>query len=158
MVAIIAAVLIVAGIYFAGVRYMRVNVTDSLYVKFLGQVDDNGQPYKGRIIYSDGISAEVNLDREEISYSNGDVYCGPLDNLLKNGEGEMRYANGDTYKGQFKNDLIDGYGTYTYVGGDSYVGEFTAGLKNGDGTYTFSDGSVYIGSFKNDKKRRLRRV
>lgn len=96
VVAIIAAVLIVAGIYFAGVRYMRVNVTDSLYVKFLGQVDDNGQPYKGRIIYSDGISAEVNLDRDEISYSNGDVYCGPLDNLLKNGEGEMRYANGDT--------------------------------------------------------------
>ena len=65
--ALIAVGVLFAGIYFTGVRYIKVQVTEDLYVKFLGQVDDDGNPYKGRIVYSDGISAEVNLDREEIS-------------------------------------------------------------------------------------------
>ena len=53
---------IFAFIYFAGVRYITVKVSEEVYVKFLGMVDDEGNPYKGRIIYSDGISAEVNLN------------------------------------------------------------------------------------------------
>ena len=64
---ILAAVLCLAGliavVYASGIRYIKVNVTEDLYVKFLGQVDENGKPYKGRLIYSDGVSADVNLDR-----------------------------------------------------------------------------------------------
>ena len=98
--AVIFTALIFAAIWFSGVRYIKVQVTDELYVKFLGQVDDEGNPYKGRIIYSDGITADVNLDREEISYSNGDIYRGELENLLKNGTGTIQYANGDVYEGR----------------------------------------------------------
>ena len=85
---------------------MRVNVTDSLYVKFLSRVDDNGQPYKGRIIYSDGISAEVNLDRKR--FPTPTETCTAVRSITcSKRRGEMRYANGDTYKGRTKNDLID---------------------------------------------------
>ena len=60
--ALIFTGIIFAAIWFSGVRYIKVKVSDDLYVKFLGKVDDEGNPYKGRIIYSDGISADVNLD------------------------------------------------------------------------------------------------
>ena len=102
---------IFAVIYFAGVRYITVKVSDEVYVKFLGLVDDEGDPYKGRIIYSDGISAEVNLERKQITYSNGDIYEGELSaNLLKEGYGMILYANGDLYVGNFTHDTIDGEG------------------------------------------------
>ena len=64
IIAILCVAGLIAAIYASGVRYIKVNVTDDLYVKFLGQVDENGEPYKGRLIYSDGVSADVNLDRE----------------------------------------------------------------------------------------------
>ena len=116
--ALLCLIGIFAAVYFMGVRYIQVRISDTSYVKFLGMVDDEGYPYKGRIIYSDGISAEVNLDRNQIAYSNGDVYEGELNrNLLKEGRGKMLYANGDVYEGTFVGDLISGEGTYTYVNG-----------------------------------------
>ena len=60
-----------AVVYFAGVRYITVTISEDVYVKFLGLVDDEGNPYKGRIIYSDGISAEVNLVRKQITTPTG---------------------------------------------------------------------------------------
>ena len=157
MTIVLCAALCVIGIfaviYFAGVRYITVKVSDDVYVKFLGLVDDDGSPYKGRIIYSDGISAEVNLERKQITYSNGDIYEGELNaNLLKEGDGKILYANGDVYEGSFARDAIHGEGTYTYVNGDVYKGTFSAGVKEGSGIYTFADGSVYSGTFSGDKK------
>ena len=83
--------LIIGVVYISGVRYIKVNVTDELYVKFFGKIDDEGEPYKGKIIYSDGVSANVNLDEKVIEYSNGDKYIGELSNLMKNGNGELHY-------------------------------------------------------------------
>ena len=55
--ALVCLIGIFAAVYFMGVRYIQVRISDTSYVKFLGMVDDEGYPYKGRIIYSNGISA-----------------------------------------------------------------------------------------------------
>ena len=68
---IIAAVcvgLIIAGIYASGIRYKKVQITDSLYVKFLGKVDEEGAPSRGRIIYSNGSEANLDVDSGESAY------------------------------------------------------------------------------------------
>ena len=69
LIILLIAVLIVGAAVFAlyrsGYRYVKVRVSPDLYVKFLGKVDEDGEPYRGRLIYSNGISADVNLDREE---------------------------------------------------------------------------------------------
>ena len=57
--AALCAGVLFGAVYLAGVRYITVQIADNTYVKFLGTVTDEGYPYKGRIIYSDGISAEV---------------------------------------------------------------------------------------------------
>ena len=94
--AIAAAVLIGAAIlvYFAGIRYIRYNYEDG-YIKYFGRVNENGDPISGTLVYESGVRAKVNLEKSEISYSNGDLYDGPLKDLRRHGEGKLIYAGGD---------------------------------------------------------------
>ena len=39
-----------------------------------------------------------------LTYSNGDIYEGELNNGQKNGKGKFTYSNGDIYYGEWKND------------------------------------------------------
>ena len=110
LVAVLLVALTIFIFYKAGYRYFKVRVSDDLYVKFIGKIDENGAPLRGRLRYSNGLSADVNLDREEVSYNNGDIYSGTLDNLLKNGYGVMRFANGDVYEGEYVHDKMTGEG------------------------------------------------
>lgn len=57
-----------------------------------------------------------------LTYENGDIYEGELENDLKDGSGVYFYENGEKYDGFFENDMIAGYGKYYFLGGHKYEG------------------------------------
>lgn len=151
------------GLYLAGYRRKTVEYVNSLEegnqsITFMGFLDKDGNIKKGTLYY-DTKKAEVRRGTEGnyiLTYSNGDIYTGPLDGFQRQGIGTMEYANGNRYEGAFAADRLHGYGVFTYAGNDSYAGYFSAGKKSGEGTYTwYEDGEViatYTGSFKNDRR------
>ena len=152
---IIAAVtvgVIAAGIYFSGIRYITSNTEDGLTIKYFGRVDKDGTLLTGKLYYSDGMTAEVDMQKNSIVYSNGDIYEGGISDLKKNGTGKIIYASGDVYEGEFVNDKLTGTGKYSFANGDVYEGTLVDGKKDGTGTYTWVDGSSYTGSYTNDMK------
>ena len=152
---IIAAVtvgVIAAGIYFSGIRYITSNTEDGLTIKYFGRVDKDGTLLTGQLYYSDGMPAEVDMQKNSIVYSNGDIYEGGISDLKKNGTGKIIYASGDVYEGEFVNDKLTGTGKYSFANGDVYEGTLVDGKKDGTGTYTWVDGSSYTGSYTNDMK------
>lgn len=152
---IIAAVtvgVIAAGIYFSGIRYITSNTEDGLTIKYFGRVDKDGSLLTGKLYYSDGMTAEVDMQKNSIVYSNGDIYEGGISDLKKNGTGKIIYASGDVYEGEFVNDKLTGTGKYSFANGDVYEGTLVDGKKDGTGTYTWVDGSSYTGSYTNDMK------
>ena len=144
------AALAVGGVfivlYLNNYRYIRIPVGEEngeiLYIKYIGTVDDLGDPYQGRIVYTNGLTADVDVPKSEIRYSNGDVYWGELNALEKDGQGKLTYANGDVYEGEFDNGALTGDGKYVYSNGDVYEGDFYDGKKHGEGVYTWSDGKT----------------
>ena len=83
---IIAAVtvgVIAAGIYFSGIRYITSNTEDGLTIKYFGRVDKDGTLLTGKLYYSDGMTAEVDMQKNSIVYSNGDIYEGGISDLKK---------------------------------------------------------------------------
>ena len=150
---ILAAVtvgVIAAGIYFSGIRYITSNTEDGLTIKYFGRVDKDGTLLTGKLYYSDGMTAEVDMQKNSIVYSNGDIYEGGISDLKKNGTGKIIYASGDVYEGEFVNDKLTGTGKYSFANGDVYEGTLVDGKKDGTGTYTWVDGSSYTGSYTND--------
>ncbi|MBQ8576530.1 MAG: hypothetical protein IJ449_00965 [Clostridia bacterium] len=151
--ALICVVLVFAAIYASGLRYIKLQTEIGGYVKFFGTVDGEGNPYKGDLYYSDGTTAKVDMLNHKVTFSNGDVYTGTLNNSLRmEGEGTLEYSTGDVYEGEFENGVISGEGTFRYANGDVYEGAFLNGAKNGQGVYTWFDGSTYTGAFVDDKK------
>ena len=145
--AAVSVLVIVGALWFVGLRYVSLNTADGTKIKFFGMVDSDGTPRRGKIVYSIGLIADVDRDRDTISYSDGSSYSGGLDGLLKSGQGKMYYANGDIYEGEWSGDMINGHGVYSYVNGDVYEGSFVNSEKSGEGKYTWQDGSVYEGTF-----------
>ena len=83
------------------------------------------------------------------TYSNGDVYNGPLVNDKPTPDGRLTLASGDVYVGEYDaNESPFGNGKISYTNGDSYEGFVVDGKPHGSGTYTFADGDVYVGDFK----------
>ena len=139
--------------YGLGLTYVKINTQIGGYVKFFGYVDDNKTPTKGDLFYSDGTTAKVDREKNEVTFSDGAVYTGALSSSLRmEGDGTLCCANGDTYVGGFKDGLFSGMGVYTYANGDRYEGTFSEGKKQGTGKITWADGSYYEGEFSNDKK------
>ena len=151
--ALICVILVFVAIYASGLRYIKLNTEIGGYVKFFGTVDSEGSPYKGELYYSNGTTATVDMLNNKVTFSNGDVYTGPLSASLRmHGEGKLSYNTGDVYEGTFVDGVISGEGKFTYANGDIYEGSFSDGMKNGTGVYTWFDGSSYNGEFVNDKK------
>ena len=194
LVLIIAAtVLLVAGtltiLYFGlgyrivSYRYEIEGSNEVRTVRGLVRVDAKGEIFTGTVWCNDG--SEFGVDRIDtgyykVVYSNGDVYEGGLDRLLKSGYGSLKLANGDVYEGGFSYDTPWGEGSYTYFNGDVYQGSFYNGKKSGEGVYVwaavegesqrryeggfyndmrngygiyhYADGSIYQGDFVNDLK------
>lgn len=147
--AAVSVAAIVMVLFFCGVRYLSLETADGGNIKFFGMVDKSGAPKSGKIVYSIGLYADVDVDRDSITYSNGDIYDGEFKGLLKDGKGKMLYANGDTYEGEWSGDMINGTGTYKFVNGDTYEGEFKFNTLYGEGKYTWPDGRIYEGYFEN---------
>lgn len=153
LIALGCVLVILLILYLCGIRYTSIRTEIGGYVKFFGKVDADGSPYKGNLFYSNGVTAEVNMADQTVTFSNGDVYRGELNASLKlHGTGTLEYSTGDKYEGQFENGYLSGEGVFTYSNGDKYEGQFAEGKKNGTGTYTWNDGSSYTGGFKDDKK------
>ena len=98
LIAIICVAITFLGIYLSGIRYIKIDTDGGGYIKFFGRVDSLGAPSQGRLYYSDGTTAEVDMATGTVTYSNGDVYVGELKNLLKHGQGKMTFATGDVYE------------------------------------------------------------
>mgnify|MGYP004553693093 CR=1 FL=1 len=133
LVAVFLVIVTFVAIYMSGIRYLKNGFDDGSYVKFFGKVDKEGFPVSGKLYYSDGKTATIDLKTSTVTYSNGSVYEGTLINLQRNGKGKMTNANKDVYVGDFVNDRQTGHGTITYYNGDVYEGDFFAGVKDGEG-------------------------
>ena len=154
---VIAIAIILGVLYLCGIRYVKYNFRDGFSVKFIGITDISGYPKDGRLSYSGsdevrGLTATVSSKDKKIVYSNGDVYEGEMQDLVKHGRGKLTFENGDVYEGTFIADKMSGEGVLTFKNGDRYEGTFKAGVRSGSGTYTYSDGSVYTGEFADGLK------
>lgn len=154
LVALLAIAFVVLH-YVFGWTYVSYKTENGEKITFLGKVDSDDQPVRGRFRYPGGVTGYVNSETGEIEYTNGMVYKGTFVDLQKEGTGTLTITKDggvDTYVGEFSHDEINGKGTYTYANGDVYEGEFKNGKKDGSGKYTWANGAVYEGEFKEDKK------
>lgn len=89
----------------------------------------------------------------EVTFANGCLYHGPLENGLCHGLGSLTFPSGNIYTGEFVKGVRQGHGEFFYFGtGERYVGQWRNNMKEGRGEYWFNDGSVFKGSFKADVK------
>ena len=58
---------------------------------------------------------------EKVSYSNGDIYEGELEDGKRHGRGRYEYNTGDIYEGDYANDEACGSGTFTFASGSRCV-------------------------------------
>lgn len=154
LLALGALLLIFLVLFFCGVRYTGSVCDDGRTIKFFGIVR-SGAPQSGWISASDPNGQRIRgrlTDENTITYLDGSVYVGGLDDYKKEGQGTLTYANGDVYTGLFADDRKNGYGTLTYIGGDVYEGNFENDLPSGAGKLTYADGSVYEGQFAAGRK------
>lgn len=134
-----------------GARDTNLTLSSGEEIRFTGLFDREGNPISGTIYYANGLSAEIDLEAERVTYSDGTVFLGKLDSdYRRSGKGSITWQNGDSYEGDFLADKLSGYGVYTFKSGDVYEGEFLDGKKHGRGKYTSFDGSYYDGEFEND--------
>ena len=150
--AVLAVIAVFVVAWNMGIRYLKVEYDDGSFIKFFGRVDDHGDPYTGKLYFSTGGTAKVDMESGRVEYSNGDVYEGQMKNLLREGSGKIVFASGDSYTGDFVADKITGSGLFRYSNGDEYEGALLDGKREGYGTYTWADGSLYFGEFSNDMK------
>ena len=195
--AVLLVLLTFLALDLAGYRYATYNTDNHGRIRYIGRVDKEEDPLSGKIYYADGINAKVSFYGNNyqmdsgweissaktylVEYSNGDVYIGELEGMLRHGKGSITFAGGDKYEGDFVYDRINGKGSYYYLSGDKYEGEFSAGqkwgqgkytwapdssgrsdvyegtyeadLRSGTGRYTWADGGVYEGSYVKDAKQ-----
>lgn len=154
ILAVGALFLIFLILFFCGVRYTSSACSDGRTVKFFGIVREK-EAQNGWITVSGPDTQRQRgrlTDGNTITYSDGSVYTGSIQNFKKGGQGTLTYANGDVYEGQFADDQINGVGKLTYASGDVYEGNFENGLPSGTGKLTYADGSTYEGQFAAGRK------
>ena len=72
--AAVSVLVIVGALWFVGLRYVSLNTADGTKIKFFGMVDSDGTPMRGKIVYSIGLVADVDRDRDTISYSDAEIF------------------------------------------------------------------------------------
>ena len=140
-------------------------------------VDNKGLNVQGELAHDDEKKVVEQLIEDsphngQLTYENGDVYEGQLENGqphgqgqltckkshyklyvgefkegMPHGQGEMTYKNGEIHTGQFKDGKPEGEGKL--VGrGNLYVFKFEDGQPVGKGTLTYQNGDVYEGELE----------
>lgn len=153
LIAALAVAVVIAGLWFSGLRYKKTTNGDGTSIKFFGWVDDDGELYRGTLYFSGEEVGTAKLDKSgKLTYSDGTVYVGDLSGGFRNGQGKLTYTDGSVYEGQFLNNEITGNGTFVYSSGDVYQGEFSDGEYNGFGTYKYADGRIYEGYYTDNMR------
>lgn len=121
---------------------------------------------------------DLEKDCDEITYDNGDKYCGQCvdfkpqgmgkytyanghtiegmcsgDNTVFNGECVIHYIDGNEYRGECKNNIPCGKGKLIYKSHSkfiSYEGIFHSPTEHPYGKYTLLNGNVYVGFYTID--------
>lgn len=96
--------------------------------------------------------AKVTKTTYKRTYSNGDIYEGPLSNERPTTEGKYTFANGDVYAGEYnENEIPSGKGRIWFKNGDMYVGSWKDGKRFGKHDYHWANGDVcYGGTYHSD--------
>ena len=144
--AVLAVILI---LLLVGVRYKTVDAGAS-EIAFFGIVK-HGEAKSGWLSYSSGERGRLS-GGSKIKYSDGSVYEGEINDVVRDGNGVLTYANGDVYEGEFDDDMISGNGRLTCMSGDVYEGGFKNGERSGKGSIFYADGTVFEGEFANGRK------
>ena len=102
---------------------------DDYMISKLGLSQEQTDNYIDRFnqLYSTPLVIELDSNRKEIRFSNGDVYVGELSNGLINGIGSYYFKNGDSYTGGFLNNYFHGMGIIIYADGSFKYGEWSNG-------------------------------
>lgn len=94
-------------------------------------------------------------DVVEITYPDGGIYIGQLNNTtkLREGKGIYTYQCGDIYLGSWKDDIFHGQGIYIFTNGEIFDGLINYGVMEGRGIYFYDNGVAYYdGTWKNNLK------
>jgi hypothetical protein len=107
----------------SGAQNTTVILSDGEEIKFTGLFDKDGKPISGTLYYANGVSAEIDVNKGTVTYSDGTVYEGALDaDYRRTGKGKITWQNGDVYEGDFLSDKLTGYGIFKFADGDVYEG------------------------------------
>ena len=82
-------------------------------------------------------------EKKRISYNNGRLYDGEMQDGKRNGLGAYIDSNGDIYSGEWVNGKRNGTGSISYKDGSEYAGEWMDNKRHGKGIITYSNGEIY---------------
>jgi hypothetical protein len=83
-----------------------------------------------------------------LSWANGDVFEGSLQNGKREGKGLFVWGNGQRYQGDWVNDASTGQATVNFPNGDHYEGAVLNASPTGPGSMRYASGDTYRGSFQ----------
>lgn len=84
----------------------------------------------------------------KLSWANGDVFEGHLQNGKREGKGLFVWGNGQRYQGDWVNDASTGRATVDFTNGDHYEGAVVNATPAGAGSMRYASGDAYRGSFQ----------
>ncbi len=92
---------------------------------------------------------------QEITYSDGSRYTGPLKEGLPHGRGVFVFkspnpSNRQRYEGEFVEGRMEGQGILRFLNGKVFEGQFHNNQIYGEGVFEWPDGKVYVGHCAND--------
>lgn len=86
-----------------------------------------------------------------VTWANGDVYNGELQQGKRHGQGEFVWANGQRFRGDWVQDVPHGKGSMKFATGNQYEGDIAQGEPHGDGRMVFASGDSFQGRFVKGK-------
>ena len=92
---------------------------------------------------------------QEVTYSDGSRYSGPLKEGLPHGRGIFIFkvpnpSNRQRYEGEFVEGRLEGQGILRFTNGKVFEGQFHNSQIHGEGVFKWPDGVVYVGECAND--------
>ena len=116
-----------------------------------GQLDGPAkQIYEGASLEAVWKNGIMQSDHVKISFTNGSVYEGGIDQGKFTGQGRLTVPDSYTYEGEFQDSKFHGKGRRTESTGQVYDGEWKNGEKDGPGKLITVEGVTLEGIWKDD--------